>query len=395
MWLQWYGIADTHQLDRRNWASDEKDFEVCVLSPYSGIVEHPTKTLDISEEAGYIELQLRKLFRIPEHRKTRLWVCEQRRHARFQLLRKRHVELCLQDKFDNSRDYILAIEIANNDFSWPSNVPGEPVGSLDKYKPLVAGRQAATFWETELASALHTLFQGISSEFKDTVDGIVQTTKYVSEQETKEALSAKERLREKLKSVEEHQKTVDARQKDIEDKERRLHEIEEKVKVERRELAAEKAKLEEEKIRMAEYNKNSDSRLKLDVGGHQYTTSTLTLTKDANSMFAAMFSGRHSLKREEDGSYFIDRDGTHFRYILNYLRDDGFRENSLPENRGILTELRTEAQYYQLNGLVQLLDQMLQRLDDDSEEREPSSVVKSSELSPYQKKIVRKVACKR
>ena len=43
-------------------------------------------------------------------------------------------------------------------------------------------------------------------------------------------------------------------------------------------------------------------------------------------MLAVMFSGRHSLVREADGSFFLDRDGTHFRYILNFLRDGGFRD---------------------------------------------------------------------
>jgi len=38
-------------------------------------------------------------------------------------------------------------------------------------------------------------------------------------------------------------------------------------------------------------------------------------------MLSAMFSGRHNVTKDEDGRYFIDRDGTHFRYILNYLRD--------------------------------------------------------------------------
>ncbi len=67
-------------------------------------------------------------------------------------------------------------------------------------------------------------------------------------------------------------------------------------------------------------------QIKLDVGGHLYTTSILTLTKDPDSMLAVMFSGRHSLVQEQDGSYFLDRDGTHFRYILNFLRDGGFKE---------------------------------------------------------------------
>ena len=42
-WLKWFGLAESHELDRRNWASDDKQFEVCVLSPYSGVVQHPLK----------------------------------------------------------------------------------------------------------------------------------------------------------------------------------------------------------------------------------------------------------------------------------------------------------------------------------------------------------------
>ena len=40
----------------------------------------------------------------------------------------------------------------------------------------------------------------------------------------------------------------------------------------------------------------------------------------AGSMLHAMFSGRLDTKPGKDGSYFIDRGGTHFGYILNYLR---------------------------------------------------------------------------
>ena len=38
-------------------------------------------------------------------------------------------------------------------------------------------------------------------------------------------------------------------------------------------------------------------------------------------MLAAMFSGRHELDTDSEGRYFIDRDGTYFKEILNYLRD--------------------------------------------------------------------------
>ena len=57
-----------------------------------------------------------------------------------------------------------------------------------------------------------------------------------------------------------------------------------------------------------------DSTIKLNVGGKIYKTTLDTLQKDPDSMLSAMFSGRHELRKdEEDGAYFIDRDGKLFR----------------------------------------------------------------------------------
>ena len=106
---------------------------------------------------------------------------------------------------------------------------------------------------------------------------------------------------------------------------------------------------------MSEVYKIEENKIKLDIGGQQFTTSLLTLTKDPNSMLAAMFSGRHRLKVETDGSYFIDRDGTHFRYILNYLRDGCIKEGTMPQCPSLWGELLNEAEYYQISGLVDYL----------------------------------------
>ena len=138
---------------------------------------------------------------------------------------------------------------------------------------------------------------------------------------------------------------------------------------------------------MSEVNKIHETRVKLDIGGHVYTTSTLTLTKDPQSMLAAMFSGRHSVRREEDGSFFVDRDGTHFRYILNYLRDGGFKAGTLPTDRGVLNELLTEAEYYQLGGLVGLLQGVLSDAAGDSSD---IVTVHRGGKMPYRKIALRK-----
>ncbi len=81
----------------------------------------------------------------------------------------------------------------------------------------------------------------------------------------------------------------------------------------------------------------------LNVGGHRFSTSSTTLLKDGSSMLAAMFSGRFAPARDHTGAVFIDRDGTHFRHILNYLRDGIVY---LPEDdMQMRQELLAEAQY--------------------------------------------------
>ena len=92
------------------------------------------------------------------------------------------------------------------------------------------------------------------------------------------------------------------------------------------------------------------STIKLNVGGQHFTTSLQTLTKDTGSMLHAMFSGRFDTKPAEDGSYFIDRDGTNFRYILNYLRTGRLL---LPEDKFVRKELLEEAEFYQIPQMIQ------------------------------------------
>lgn len=393
-WVYWYGVSAYHELDRRNWASDEKEFEVCILSPYSGIVENPTKTFDMSEEAGYIETQLKKIFQVPSHRKSRLWACEKTRHARFQLLLDRSKEICFQDPIDHKREYILAIEVSNLDGSWPSHIPGDPKGGLDKYAPLAEGPKASGYWEQELAHTVETVFGGISTELTETVSGIVHTTKCISSSKERDLDQAVEKLEAKTRGVDEVQKSLNKKAKELFQQEDLLKAEIRKVKREKEHADQEKKKFQDEVKKMEDLNKLTDTKVKLNVGGHAYMTSTLTLNKDSDSMLAVMFSGRHSLKLEDDGSYFIDRDGTHFRYLLNFLRDGGFREGTLPQERGFLNELLTEAEYYQIHALIKLIRDKLRRAGGDEgasedDDRAPSGGHKKT---PPNKRPHRKLA---
>ena len=62
-------------------------------------------------------------------------------------------------------------------------------------------------------------------------------------------------------------------------------------------------------------------------------------------MLGAMFSGRHTVETDECGYTFIDRDGTHFRTILNYLRTDVLE---MPASGQAAEELQRELEYYML-----------------------------------------------
>ena len=71
-------------------------------------------------------------------------------------------------------------------------------------------------------------------------------------------------------------------------------------------------------------------------------------------MLHVMFSGRFDTKPDKDGTYFIDRDGTSFRYVLNYLRTG---ELVVPDDKTIRHELLIEAKFYQVEGMIKALTQ--------------------------------------
>uniref|UniRef100_A0A8C9JDI3 BTB/POZ domain-containing protein KCTD7 n=1 Tax=Panthera tigris altaica TaxID=74533 RepID=A0A8C9JDI3_PANTA len=90
----------------------------------------------------------------------------------------------------------------------------------------------------------------------------------------------------------------------------------------------------------------------LNIGGAHFTTRLSTLRRYEDTMLAAMFSGRHFIPTDSEGRYFIDRDGTHFGDVLNFLRS-----GDLPPRERVRAVYK-EAQYYAIGPLLEQLENM-------------------------------------
>ncbi|EPQ11351.1 BTB/POZ domain-containing protein KCTD7 [Myotis brandtii] len=90
----------------------------------------------------------------------------------------------------------------------------------------------------------------------------------------------------------------------------------------------------------------------LNIGGAHFTTRLSTLRRYEDTMLAAMFSGRHYIPTDAEGRYFIDRDGTHFGDVLNFLRS-----GDLPPRERVRAVYK-EAQFYAIGPLLEQLENM-------------------------------------
>lgn len=88
--------------------------------------------------------------------------------------------------------------------------------------------------------------------------------------------------------------------------------------------------------------------ISLNIGGTVFITSQETL-KSNTCFFSALVTN------SDKQHFFIDRDSTHFIYILNYLRGSHF----LPSNPDILKQLQIEADFYCLTELSKSINDKL------------------------------------
>jgi len=93
--------------------------------------------------------------------------------------------------------------------------------------------------------------------------------------------------------------------------------------------------------------KCEDDIIDLNVGGTYFTTykSTVLSHLTEGSMLSAMFSGRHPLKKDSQGRFFIDRPPEPFRWILDVLRRGHYFK---PESDYLRNNILIELDYYTL-----------------------------------------------
>ncbi|VDD92840.1 unnamed protein product [Enterobius vermicularis] len=91
--------------------------------------------------------------------------------------------------------------------------------------------------------------------------------------------------------------------------------------------------------------------IQLNVGGTLYTTTKKTLSRESNTFFTnQLFS---NFLRMSDGSFFIDRNGQIFSYILDYLRCGKL---IVPRNFHAFESLYEEAKFYGLGELKKQIE---------------------------------------
>ena len=93
----------------------------------------------------------------------------------------------------------------------------------------------------------------------------------------------------------------------------------------------------------------------LNVGGIKYQTTLTTLGKYKDCLLYKMFEGLFSKKPNKDGSYFIDRNGKYFEYILDFIRNGKLNIPINNNNSYLINHLLFESDYYQIVPLIKEL----------------------------------------
>lgn len=101
---------------------------------------------------------------------------------------------------------------------------------------------------------------------------------------------------------------------------------------------------------------DSLEQVTLQIGEKKFHTLIGTLTQRSDYS-RAFFSGKFTVKKQDDGSIFIDADPVLFEYLLKYFRRGVFPlafDKAKSHNYALYAELLEEARYFQCPALITL-----------------------------------------
>lgn len=104
--------------------------------------------------------------------------------------------------------------------------------------------------------------------------------------------------------------------------------------------------------------------IKLNVGGFKFCTSSETLKRIPDTYFSTLLSARIPSTKDDEGAFFVDRDGQYFAPILTYLRTG---EISVPPTM-VKADLLREARFFSIQPLIDELTYEPPEYDSDAHE---------------------------
>ena len=144
----------------------------------------------------------------------------------------------------------------------------------------------------------------------------------------------------------------------------------EMIDAERKKLEEDRASLEKEKENWLQLKPKLEASqiedcVTLNVGGTTFACSIDLLRKIPDTYFSGLVSGRWEMKKQKDGSLFIDRDPLVFPLIMTYMRKYGtdfdHREwyQSLSSREKLL--LKDEADFYLIPQMLKYVRYLIER----------------------------------
>ena len=226
----------------------------------------------------------------------------------------------------------------------------------EEFESIVTISSIKNEWDDALATYMNTYMEEMNIKTTDIKDQLMSSARNIVGEKLEDIENIRADYERRFAILEGREEMVTKRELSVKETEADLTARLSRFKTGLQEFQARQQKLDADLKRIESQNRIAESKVVLNIGGHIFSTSITTLSRVEDSFLAVMFSGRYNLQRESDGSFFIDRDGTNFRYILNYLRDGDASVDVIPDNRKLVQELISEAEFYKLPMLKTQLE---------------------------------------